>query len=195
MYGAGAVAWLAGVVVYAGIREPAEEPAPDPATGEEDTGWMASSWALIRGDRTFRKFVVVRALLLVSALSPPFVVSIGVHHAGAGLSGLGLFVLAQGIANLIGGRLFGRLADRSSRRLMVWCATAASTIVAAFLLLVLSPTVRDSDWLYPATYFLLALVHLGTRVARKTYVVDVAEGDRRTEYVAVSNTAIGVLRR
>lgn len=31
------------------------------------------------------------------------------------------------------------------------------------------------------------------RVARKTYVVDMAEGDRRTTYVAVANSAMGVI--
>lgn len=187
-----AVAWLAGLVVYAGIREPAV--APDATVLDDgEPGWLRSSWALVAGDATFRWFVGVRALLLVSALSPPFVVALGVHHASAGLSGLGLFVLAQGVANLVGGRLFGRLADRSSRRLMVAAAAAASTLVVAFLIALRVPTLRESEWLYPLTYLLLALVHLGTRVARKTYVVDVAEGDRRTEYVAVSNTAMGVL--
>jgi len=42
-------------------------------------------------------------------------------------------------------------------------------------------------------YLLLVLVHTAVRVARKTYVVDMAEGDRRTEYVAVANTAMGTL--
>jgi hypothetical protein len=193
-----AFCWLAGLAVYAGVREPATEPAaPEPAVTDVGTGqpsgWVADSWALLRGDPTFRRFVGVRALLLVSALSPPFVVSIGVANGDAGLSGLGLFVLAQGFANLLSGRLFGRLADRSSRTLMVWCAAAASSVIVVFLLLLLVPGVQHSEWLYPATYFLLAVVHLGTRVARKTYVVDVAVGDRRTEYVAVSNTAMGLL--
>ncbi|HET9499153.1 MAG TPA: MFS transporter [Marmoricola sp.] len=198
-----AFCWLAGLAVYAGVREPATEPAaPEPAAPEpavtdvgtgQPSGWVADSWALLRGDPTFRRFVGVRALLLVSALSPPFVVSIGVANGDAGLSGLGLFVLAQGFANLLSGRLFGRLADRSSRTLMVWCAAAASSVIVVFLLLLLVPGVQHSEWLYPATYFLLAVVHLGTRVARKTYVVDVAVGDRRTEYVAVSNTAMGLL--
>jgi hypothetical protein len=31
------------------------------------------------------------------------------------------------------------------------------------------------------------------RVGRKTYVVDIAEGNERTDYVAVSNTAIGFI--
>ncbi|MBB1027037.1 MFS transporter, partial [Dietzia sp. DQ11-38-2] len=42
-------------------------------------------------------------------------------------------------------------------------------------------------------YFLLTLLHSGVRVGRKTYVVDVAEGDMRTTYVAVSNSAMGVI--
>src|SRR5690606_38085620 len=142
---------------------------------------------------TFRRFVWVRSLLLVSALSPPFVVALGVAAGGDTLSGLGLFIIALGGAQLLGGRLFGPLADKSSRLLMVWCAVGASAVIVGFLLVLRVPAAVDSGWLHPATYFLLALVHLGTRVARKTYVVDVAEGDKRTEYVAVANTAMGVL--
>jgi hypothetical protein len=47
--------------------------------------------------------------------------------------------------------------------------------------------------LHPTVYLLLALVHTGVRVARKTYVTDMAGGDGRTEYVAVANTATGAL--
>lgn len=186
---AAGVAWFAGTLFYAGVREPRGESTPV----TEGPGWVAQSWDLLRSDATFRHFVVVRALLLVSALSPPFVVALGVANQGAGLSGLGLFVMAQGVASLVGGRIFGLWADRSSRAVMVWCAVAASATIVAFLLLHRVDALREGGWLYPATYFLLALVHLGTRTARKTYVVDVAEGDTRTQYVAVANTAMGVL--
>ncbi|MDN5894975.1 MAG: MFS transporter [Nocardioides sp.] len=184
-----ALTWVVGLLFFASVHEP--ESTPDDRS--DGPGWMAQSWHVLRDDEVFRRFVWVRSLLLVSALSPPFVIAIGVANQGDGISGLGLFVMAQGVASLVGGRLFGRLADRSSRMLMVWCALGASTVIAVFLLLLLAPTARDSAWLYPATYLLLALVHLGTRLARKTYVVDVAEGDQRTEYVAVANTAMGVL--
>lgn len=184
-----AATWVLGLLVYATIREPETEPSGPP----DGPGWLGQSWQLLRHDRTFRRFVLVRALLLVSALSPPFVVAIGVANHGGDLTGLGLFVIAQGVANVLGGRVFGRLADRSSRQLMVWCAIGASAFIAAFLVLLQVPATRDSEWLYPVTFLLLAFVHLGTRLARKTYVVDMAEGDRRTEYVAVANTAMGVL--
>lgn len=35
--------------------------------------------------------------------------------------------------------------------------------------------------------------HTGVRVGRKTYVIDMAEGDQRTLYVAVSNSALGIV--
>lgn len=119
-------------------------------------------------------------------------VTLGVRQ-GSGLSSLGLFVIAQGIAGLVGGPLFGRLADRSSRRLMIGAALAASGVIVGYLALLRLPGLGETAWLAAATYLLLALVHVGTRLARKTYVVDIAEGDQRTQYVAVANTLMGVL--
>ncbi|WP_181312966.1 MFS transporter [Nocardioides campestrisoli] len=184
-----AVAWALAAVVFAGVVEPVEEPVDD----AEDQGWFRSAVASLREDAGLRRFVLVRGLLLVSALSPPFVVALAVTEGGAGLAGLGPFVIAQGVAGLVGGRLFGRQADRSSRRLMVLGAALSSAVVLGFLALLLVDPMREWAYLYPVTYLLLAFVHTGVRVARKTYVVDMAGDDRRTEYVAVSNTAIGVL--
>jgi uncharacterized membrane protein YhaH (DUF805 family) len=45
----------------------------------------------------------------------------------------------------------------------------------------------------PLAYFVLSIGHDGIRIGRKTYLVDLAGGNRRTDYVAVSNTAIGVI--
>lgn len=186
---AAAGTWVVALVVYAGVQEPAEESSPAPGDGG---GWVSRSVALLRDDATFRRFVLVRTLLLVSALSPPFVVALAARN-GDGLGGLGAFVVASGVASLIGGRFFGRWADRSSRLLMIWGAGIASTVILLFLGLLLVPGVRGWTLLYPAVHLLLALTHTGVRVARKTYVVDMAQGDRRTEYVAVANTAMGVL--
>jgi hypothetical protein len=186
---AAAFAWVAALAVYAGIREPAPEAA---LTTDDTPGWARRSVALLRAEKPFRRFVLVRTLLLVSALSPPFVVALAAEHGG-GLSGLGAFVIASGVASLVGGRWFGRWADRSSRQMLVWGAAGASAVVLGFLALLAVPGARDWTLVYPVVYLLLALTHTGVRVARKTYVVDMAQGHRRTEYVAVANTAMGVL--
>lgn len=189
LLGAAAVAWVLALVVFAGIREPSGEIVePD-----DEVGWVRDSLALLREDAPFRRFVLARGLLLVSALAPPFVVAMAASEGGHGLAGLGPFVISQGIAGLIGGRLAGRLADRSSQRLMVWGAVLASAVIVAFLLLQSVPELRSGAWLHAGAFLALALAHVGVRVARKTYVVDMAGEERRTRYVAISNTVMGVL--
>jgi hypothetical protein len=76
---------------------------------------------------------------------------------------------------------------------MIWGAAAASAVIVAFLALLAVPGAHGWMLLHPAVYLLLTLIHTGVRVARKTYVADMAGGDRRTEYVAVANTAMGAL--
>lgn len=188
MLGAAALVWVAATVVFAAVHER--------AMGEDaalDAGWLGHALRLVRADAAFRRFVIARTLLLVSALSPPFVVTLAAEEASVGFGSLGPFLIASGLAGLIGGRAFGRLADRSSRQVMMIGAGASSLVIVALLALMAVPATRNSVWLYPVTYLLLALAHTGVRVGRKTYVVDLAGGNRRTDYVAVSNTAMGVL--
>ena len=185
-----AAAWVLAAVVFSRVEEaPGEEEAGDGAGG----GATARAMTLLRDDAPFRRFVIARTLLLVSALSPPFVVTLATEQGGAGLQGLGAFVISSGIAALVGGRLWGRLADRSSRKVMMLAAGLASAVVLVFLATLTIDGARELTLLYPLTYLLLALVHHGARIGRKTYVVDLAEGNKRTDYVAVSNTAIAVL--
>lgn len=186
---AAALTWVAALWVYATVAEPEGEGSRDPEGGNG----LLHAWNLLAADAPFRRFVLMRTLLLVSALSPPFVVALSAAQGGLGLSGLGPFVIAQGVARMLGGRAFGRYADRSSRQLMAWGAAVASGLIVLLLLLSDVPGVGTSVWLYAGAYFLLALTHTGVRVARKTYVVDMAHGDQVTDYVAVSNTAMGVL--
>ncbi|WP_405372045.1 MULTISPECIES: MFS transporter [unclassified Microbacterium] len=191
---AGAALWVASAAVSRGVREPA------PAAVErsaDDPGWFADTLRLLREDRDFRLFVAVRGLLVVSALAPPFVVSLAVAAGSDGLAGLGGFVVASGVAALVGGRIFGRWADRSSRRVMTYGAAAASAVIIAVVAATSLPGFSGSSAggtiFFIGAYFALTLIHTGVRVGRKTYVVDMAEGDLRTTYVAVSNTAMGVI--
>jgi MFS family permease len=105
---------------------------------------------------------------------------------------VGAFVVATGIAGLVASPVWGKLADRSSRLVMA-AASGASALVIAVYLVARGAGLDSTAWLGPATYLLLAIAHAGARMGRKTYVVDMAKGDQRTRYVAVSNTIIGVV--
>lgn len=185
---AGAAAlWVASAIVFWRVREPA---VPDDRDAREG---VAASLRLLVTDPPFRRFVIARTLLLVSALTPPYVVLLAQDATGGDLGGLGPFVIAAGVASLVGGRLWGPFADRSSRRLIAGASGGASLAVLVFLVLNQVGGLADASWWYVAVYFVIALIHEGARLGRSTYVVDLGDTGGRTDYVAVSNTAMGVL--
>ncbi|WP_435198187.1 MFS transporter [Janibacter sp. GS2] len=199
LLGAGSVLWVLVAAVYIGIREPVDEPTGPDERGQQPDGpnWFVQTLAMLREDKTFRDFVTVRSFLLVSSLSPPFIVALSARSGTDGLSGLGGFIIASGLAALLGGRAFGRWADRSSRRLMTCGAAFASALIVSLVLVVELLDLDDGSLLayglFVGSYFLLTLTHTGVRIGRKTYVVDMAEGDQRTTYVAVGNSAMGLV--
>ena len=95
---------------------------------------------------------------------------------------------------MLSGPLWGRFADQSSRLVMVLAVALAAVLgVTVFVVAEFQRSWFQQAWLLPTLYFLLSVAHQGVRVGRKTYVVDIAEGNERTDYVAVSNTAIGFI--
>ncbi|TGN40112.1 MFS transporter [Marinobacter confluentis] len=151
------------------------------------------SLSLLRDDPPFRHFVITRALLLCSALAAPYFV---VLAQGANDSGmlLGVFLLASSLASSVSASVWGWMADDSSRKVMIRGALIAS---AACLTVGLVAWQFGSSawvgWFYPAGFFVLSIAHAGVRLGRKTYLVDMAGGNKRTDYTSVSNTVIGVL--
>jgi hypothetical protein len=182
--------WLIAAAIYARINE---------LPGETEGGGNAVVEAIkrlgiLRSDRNFRRFVITRALLLCSALTAPYYVVLAQQKLGSAAATLGLFMLASGAASLVSAPLWGRFADLSSRRVMMAAAIlTASMGLVVYLLDNLQPAWLAIGWMLPALYFCLSIAHQGVRIGRKTYLVDLAQGNRRTDYVAVSNTVIGLI--
>ncbi len=184
-----AILWWLAAVVYGSI---AEEP------GETGGGGSAAAAAvksvgLLATDRDFRRFVITRALLISSALTAPYYVSLAQRSSGGSTSVLGLIILAGGLASSLSAPTWGKLADRSSRTVLLVAATFTGVLGVAVFLLERLLAGDVPGWAYPAAFLLLGVAHSGIRLGRKTYLVDMAGGNKRTDYVAVSNTAIGVI--
>lgn len=185
-----AVVWLMAAFVYSGVDEP---------SGEVDEGKNAFKQAiqqmsLLKTDRAFRHFVIVRSLFLCTALTAPYYVLLAQQTLGSQLWVLALFVLASGLASLISGPFWGIFSDYSSRKVMM-TACLGSAIVGFVLFAVnaLHPEWLGQALMLPCLYFLLTIAHQGVRVGRKIYLVNLGEGNKRTSYVAVSNTVIGIM--
>jgi hypothetical protein len=148
--------------------------------------------ALLRTDGTFRRFVLTRALLVSTALAGPYYVMLAREY-GTGASLLGFFVAASGIASAVSSLVWGSLADRSSRTVLVTAAGVASVLGVAMFVVDRTEILAAAPVIAPVAFLLLSIAHAGVRIGRKTYVLDLAGGEKRTDYVAVGNTVIGAV--
>ena len=124
-----------------------------------------ASLSILVSDAPFRRFVITRALLV-----------------------------AAGIASTVSSGFWGRMADRSSRDVLRLAATVAGllSLVVAGWAMAGSPGL-PSGVVVVGAFFIIGIAHAGIRIGRKTYLVDMANAQTRATYVAVSNTAIGVV--
>ncbi|MBC53227.1 MAG: MFS transporter [Gammaproteobacteria bacterium] len=187
---AGAALWLLAIIAYARITE-------FPGATEGGANGLSEAFArlsLLREDKAFRQFVIARALAMGSGLVAPFYIALAQDDLGSAASLLGIFIAVEGLAGLLSSPVWGRWADRSSRQVFtVACALASVTSLTVAAWSTLAVSAAASQWFYPAAFFVLGVSHAGVRLGRKTYLVDMAGGNKRTDYVAVSNTVIGLL--
>lgn len=182
--------WLLAAAVYSLVKE-----VPGETTGVGNAFKEAiKSLSLLKDDKPFRNFVITRSLLLCSALTAPFYVVLAQNRFDDQAYLLGLFIIVSALASSISAPIWGNKADVSSKRVMTTAAMITALLgVVMYLIIVEVPFLREQSWIYPAAFFVLGIAHSGVRLGRKTYIVDLAKGDRRTDYVAVSNTLIGII--
>jgi len=184
-----ALLWLLAFASFSAIAEPA---------GATEGGGNAliealRSLSLLVDDKEFQRYVISRILLLSVALVIPFYVILAQQHLEGQLPLLGWLIIANGLASSLSAPLVGKLADRSSRNVMAGAALLAAIvgIVTWYV------SHYHADWSLGVgsivvVFFLITLAHGAVRLGRKVYLVDMANTDNRAQYVAVSNTVIGV---
>lgn len=182
----GGALWLVAIPVYQLIPE-------YPGATEGGANGLreaARRMHVVVEDAAFRRYLLVRFALISTALIGPFVVVLGRERTGLTLA---YFLFAQGSASLIAGPIWGRFADLSSRRVLIIAAAGAATVgIATAMAAWLAPSLLSTKWMLPTVFLALAILHDGVRLGRKTHIVDLAGGNKRTDYVAVGNTLTGV---
>ena len=178
--------WIGAGVLFTTLAEDAGST----EGGRSGIGVVIGNLSTLWHEPQLGRFVATRALLTVTAVAPPYILSLTRTDDG-GLGDLGPFVIASSLATVVGGRLWGRLSDRSSRWVLIGSAVASSVLftVAA---VGSGVGVLDRAWLAGAVLFLVVLAYQGVRLGRSTHLVDMADEDERAVYTAVSNTVVGL---
>ena len=180
-------AWLLSAALFATLTERAG--ATDGGKSALKEAWK--NFTYLRDDPQLRRFILTRGLLTATALAPPFMIAVG-SSAGEGYDKLGFLVLASALASLLSSFVWGRLSDRSSRKVLTFSAMVAAIILAATSWLAFAGTLA-SGYILPVLLFGLMIAYQGVRLGRSTHLVDMADEDTRAAYTALSNTVIGLL--
>ncbi|MGB0681191.1 MAG: MFS transporter [Magnetovibrionaceae bacterium] len=189
LFGAGLL-WFAGAALF--WATPEEQGATDGGRGFKDL--MAEQGRTLANDPELQKFLLARALMIATALTGPVYVALAQARSGGGLENLGWLMLASGLAGAISSTIWGAMSDRSSRSVMAFGAGFAGILGLLISSSALAEIpMADSPALYATAVFLLGIAHAGVRIGRKTHIVDLAGGDNKAAYVALSNTLIGFI--
>jgi len=184
---AAALLWCAAALSFAKVTE---------QTGATEGGRNAfllvlQNTKLVARDAVLRRFIFCRAMLLSSALVQPFIVLLAQQQLPSGQM-LAVLLLASSLATAISAPLWGRLADHNSKNVLRWAAIAAAVVITLAATTSSLESTAVVQWYYPLLFIGLHIAHAGIRLGRKTYILDIATGNTRTDYVAVSNSIIGL---
>lgn len=179
------VLWLSAAALFAQLEEPSAE------TEDDANHDLADLVAPLTEDPEFQTYIATRALLVSTALAPPFLVILG-GLGEDGFGNLGVLMIASSLAAISSSYVWGALSDRSSRwTLMVAGAAAALTFLVAASLGFLG--LSGGAVAIPALIFAAQIAYQGARAGRKTHLTDMDADGRTAVYTALSNSLIGVM--
>lgn len=192
----GGVLWIIAALLFSGLAEE-----PGATEGGGNALFVAiRQFGLLRDDPQLVRFIVVRSLLMATALAPPFIVALGGRSgaAGAGIGTLGPFVIASALATILSSYIWGRLSDVSSRRVLM--ISAAMGLACLLLAAVVGTNAgagiglgADSFLALPALVFVATVADRGAKLGRTTHVVDMSDTGDRAAYAALTNTIGGIV--
>jgi MFS family permease len=146
-----------------------------------------SLWKTIKQEADLRHLIISRCLLLHAALIAPFFVSASAINNP--FFQLPYFIIASALASFISSYLWGKMADKSAIKTLffgTFICVSATMIFYFFSSL--------NNWLIDVfLFFVLSLGYAGIRIGRKTYMLDIAQGNQRTKYVAAANSTVGYI--
>ena len=159
-------------------------------THVEDADRNSNSGSFIRKlvpklDADAWRFIFVRSIFVHSALVAPFFM-IGSQRNATEL--MVYFLVAEALAALLSATLWGKLSDYSARSTLRLAGLLAVVACAGLMLIE-----QNTLWMSAGLFFILSIAHTGVRTGRKTYTLDVKEGQDRTELVGSANSFIGLV--
>ena len=152
---------------------------------KKDANDGKSLWKTINQQADLRQLIISRCLLLHAALIAPFFVNTSTNNNT--FFQLPYFIMASALASFLSSYLWGKMADKSAIQTMFYATLVCLSASIVFYFV----TSINNWWVDVFLFFVLNLGYEGVRIGRKTYMLDIAQGNQRTLYVAAANSMVG----
>lgn len=146
--------------------------------------FFRESFELARGNRTFRKLLIVALLYPAVLMSVPFFVVLARDKLHATGLELGMFVTMQITGEMLGGLFWGALGDHFGYRKVLIGLTALITITPLFAVLLYVSRPGAFLLVFLLSGFVLKPVDNSVR----NYILEISSNHRVPQYVALKNT-------
>ncbi len=148
--------------------------------------FFAALPAIVRNDANYRRFLLARLAMVVGWMASGFVTVAAVQRLGVPDSRVGFYTAELLIGQTAANLTLGLLADRFGNKL-----TLEIGAVAACLAFTLAWAAPSPAW-YDAVFVLMGVANGAGVVSGLMIVLEFAPPDRRTTYLGLTNTVLGV---
>ena len=200
LFGLSALCFLLALLLFARIKEvsgPADRPR------HSLRAQLARAPGLVKGDPTFRRYVLVRVLLNMTRLSAPFYPIFALDVLGAPAAMVGFYLSAMTLARILSNLLWQRLGRARGNAFLVQAAallTALEPLLAVALpwLMRLARLTVESAGLLPAYLFtgvflIAGSTQSGRSIGLMARLLDIAPDEERASYIGLVNTVLGLV--
>lgn len=151
---------------------------------EKQASPWKGAWELLRRDRNFTAFIVVRMLSSFATMGFAFYIVYGLRRFGMDEVTAGFLTAALTVTSTIANMVMGWLGDRLGHRLMLVAGSIAVTVSS--LIAWGAPSIA---WMYPA-FILCGLANVAYWTIGMAITVEFGTEETRPTYIGLSNTLV-----
>jgi len=184
---------VAAVVVTIAIMSFALASEPDAPVNENRIPYrkfLRRGPRLLRTNRNYRTFFIVRVLLSVWSMALPFYILYASDELDLDPGAAGVFLAIQMVGFVISNLLWGSLSDRIGNKIVLLLVSGIAVISPLLAILSGRCVWLGSTWCFGIVFFFLGFTLSGVRLGQNNYMLDVSPDAERPTYLGFMNTLL-----
>lgn len=153
---------------------------------------------LPRRDKNYRRFLVMRLLLMGAEMATPFYIIYAKLTLSVSVSMVGVYLTGATLASFAANLLWGRISDRQGNKSLIALSSSLGLFTPLIALSIaplagLLPGLREfTPGLFVLAFILSSGSRSGAAIGNMNFLLEVARADDRPIYIGFTNTIMGI---